>query len=718
LLGIALRYLTSQSLSLSGHTRDVQHIAQSEDGKYIVTSQSDGLVNVWDAKRGTLIRSLPPEDISANYVVVVQGDKLVVGGAGSARSWNLATNEPPTRFHHGYSQILAMAVSSDSKLLATGSSVYLASSLKVWDLNTGKELAELSNGDKTLSLQFSHDGHRLLTGADDGHVCVWDWASGERVLDLNHGDAVQRVCFNASEEVIASIGQKDGAKVWSAMNGSLLGACTENQAFWWSTSLEFNTKGDRLLVGELGGFFIYEWKSNARTTFSLKGSLFGIQLQTAYFSPNGEYVVGTFSDKTVRVIRTADAKIVATLRGHSARVNDAVFSVDGRQVVSASSDRQVIVWNWERLTEAHSLEGLPNACEKVMFSSGAGDRILASALGVPTLYVWDANSGELRHKLVQPLASAPSGLTWCCSQDGEMVMTCGSNPATYARLWRLATGQPFKDFVNEAHVVALAIASNNKAIAIGERDDKVKVVEKFSGSVQASFSVSKLRSLYFSPDDSKLLAIGSDRGIVWQLASGTSFALLGHKDRILEAGFTPDGERIVTTSDDKTVRIWDAHDGRQLWLLDPHTPRVDRLGISPKSNLIAASGGNGTVFFWNAATGERVSVWEDPDRMAPDCIKFSPSGELAAVACLEGVYIVDPQTGLTLERIAADAYNVTSMDFSADGTKIVMGRVDKGISIIQLLTRVGTPEEVSTLVQRVGRWRLQGTSLVSNSSGN
>jgi hypothetical protein len=58
------------------------------------------------------------------------------------------------------------------------------------------------------------------------------------------------------------------------------------------------------------------------------------------------------------------------------------------------------------------------------------------------------------------------------------------------------------------------------------------------------------------------------------------------------------------------------------------------------------------------------------------------------------------------------------MDFSADGTKIVMGRVDKGISIIQLLTRVGTPEEVSTLVQRVGRWRLQGTSLVSNSSGN
>lgn len=173
-------------------------------------------------------------------------------------------------------------------------------------------------------------------------------------------------------------------------------------------------------------------------------------------------------------------------------------------------------------------------------------------------------------------------------------------------------------------------------------------------------------------------------------------------------------KRIVTTSEDKTARIWDAHKGTQIYVLGPHAGWVDCLGISPKNNLIATSGGNGTVFFWNAETGRLVSSWDDPDRGRAHCITFSPSGELAAVAVLEGVYIIDPETGLTLEKIAADAYDVRSMDFSADGTKIVVGREDKGCSIIQLWIPIGTPAEVSNLLQRVGRWRLHGTSLVPN----
>lgn len=91
--------------------------------------------------------------------------------------------------------------------------------------------------------------------------------------------------------------------------------------------------------------------------------------------------------------------------------------------------------------------------------------------------------------------------------------------------------------------------------------------------------------------------------MVWQLAGGGSFALSGHEGRILETGFTPDGERIVTTSEDKTARICDAQKGTQIYVLGPHAGSVDCLGVSPKNNLIATSGGNGTVFFWNAETG-------------------------------------------------------------------------------------------------------------------
>ena len=142
LLGIALRYLSAESLLLSGHTRDITSISQTEDGSYIVSTQSDGLLNIWDAKRGTLVRSISPEDVTSEYVTAVSGGKIVVGGQGSARSWSLDGRDPPIKFNHGYGRILVLAVSSDSKLLATASFVGSRASdstVKVWDLETGKD---------------------------------------------------------------------------------------------------------------------------------------------------------------------------------------------------------------------------------------------------------------------------------------------------------------------------------------------------------------------------------------------------------------------------------------------------------------------------------------------------------------------------------------------------------------------------------------------------
>jgi WD40 repeat protein len=263
---------------------------------------------------------------------------------------------------------------------------------------------------------------------------------------------------------------------------------------------------------------------------------------------------------------------------------------------------------------------------------------------IPNLYVWDATTGELQQKLVQPLASPPSGLTWCCSPDGETVATCGSNPATYVRLWSFTTGQRLKDFLDYDHVVALDFGSDGRAIALGTRDDKVVVLDKFSGVIDASFSISKVRSLHFSPKNGDILAIGSGSAMVQHLSGGNSFAFPDAGRRMLEAAFTADGERIVTTSEDRILTIWDGHTGKQIYAVNPHAARINCLAIDPKNTLIAISSGNGIVSFWDATTGQLVSVWLDPERTAAHCITFSLSGGLVAVAVLNGVYMLDPKT--------------------------------------------------------------------------
>ena len=49
--------------------------------------------------------------------------------------------------------------------------------------------------------------------------------------------------------------------------------------------------------------------------------------------------------------------------------------------------------------------------------------------------------------------------------------------------------------------------------------------------------------------------------------------LSGHGDDVFSAAYSPDGTRIVTASEDKTARIWDAHTGAQLAVLSGHGDR-------------------------------------------------------------------------------------------------------------------------------------------------
>jgi WD40 repeat protein len=68
------------------------------------------------------------------------------------------------------------------------------------------------------------------------------------------------------------------------------------------------------------------------------------------------------------------------------------------------------------------------------------------------------------------------------------------------------------------------------------------------------------------------------------------------------------GERMVTTSEDRIVTIWNAHTGKQIYALNPHASRINCLAVDPKNALIAISGGNGTVSFWDTRTGQLAAV--------------------------------------------------------------------------------------------------------------
>ena len=70
-----------------------------------------------------------------------------------------------------------------------------------------------------------------------------------------------------------------------------------------------------------------------------------------------------------------------------------------------------------------------------------------------------------------------------------------------------------------------------------------------------------MSSAAFSPDGKRIVTASEDKTArIWDAATGRPIGepLEGHEKEVTSAAFSPDGKRIVTASEDKTARVWDA----------------------------------------------------------------------------------------------------------------------------------------------------------------
>ncbi len=65
--------------------------------------------------------------------------------------------------------------------------------------------------------------------------------------------------------------------------------------------------------------------------------------------------------------------------------------------------------------------------------------------------------------------------------------------------------------------------------------------------------------------------------------------------------FNQDGTRVVSGSEDKTVRLWDAKTGKQLLVLRGHTDAVSSVAFSPDGHRIASASKDKTVKVWDGS---------------------------------------------------------------------------------------------------------------------
>lgn len=299
----------------------------------------------------------------------------------------------------------------------------------------------------------------------------------------------------------------------------------------------------------------------------------------ARFSPDGTMIVSASTDGTARVW-TTDGRIVQDLI-HPSGVTAADFSPDGKTIATTSYDGRLRIWNLGDGSLARTIAAGPHTLWCLAFSPDG--KFIASAGEDSVVHLWNAADGTpirtfAGHRLnIWALAFSPDGRT----------LVSGSFDRT-AILWNVADGVQLRVLAGHRHgIVAANFSPDGTEVVTGSDDGTAKLWNTVDGSLIATFAGGPYHvyASEFSPDGKWLLIAGKDRPLLGEalqnvlgnsdanrwvtaqlrdVASGEVLQTFQeHANDINDASFSPDGQWIVTASEDQTIDLWHRIDARQ-----------------------------------------------------------------------------------------------------------------------------------------------------------
>jgi hypothetical protein len=205
-----------------------------------------------------------------------------------------------------------------------------------------------------------------------------------------------------------------------------------------------------------------------------------------------------------------------------------------------------------------------------------------------------------------------------------------------------------------------------------------RMAEQREGSFRNS---GKANAIVFSPDGLKLASAIVNDVQIWNAVSGKLTAeLRGHRGVVTSLAFTPDGSKLLTSSDDHTVRVWSwfSPQGALLHTFERQPDWVSSVAVSRDGRTVAFGGERGNVTLGDLQTYQtRRPFFAGVATI--HALAFSTSEDVLAVAGEGGVALWNAQTGESLAELPESQGHIKCLAFTRDGQRLIAGGGEVGV---------------------------------------